>query len=116
MGTRDFTLSTLHAELDQKERDLVMREFRGGSSPVLLTTDSLARGIDIQAVDFVINCDVPDTPEVYVHQVGRAGRFGRKAAAISFVIGDEADFLTEVTEQYGPQFIELPLDFDTLLD
>merc|ERR1712151_154713 len=103
MSKCELTVSTLHADLDQRERDLVMREFRGGSSRVLLTTDSLARGIDIQAVDFVINCDVPDKPEVYVHQVGRAGRFGRKAATISLV--PDTDALAKITEEYGVQFM-----------
>merc|ERR1712061_427798 len=58
---RDFTISTMHAELDQKERDLVMREFRSGSSRVLISTDLLARGIDVQQVSLVINFDLPST-------------------------------------------------------
>merc|ERR1719454_929793 len=59
MSKRDFTVSTMHAELDQKERDLIMREFRSGSSRVLISTDLLARGIDVQQVSLVINYDLP---------------------------------------------------------
>merc|ERR1712087_30720 len=56
---RDFTISTMHAELDQKTRDLVMREFRSGSSRVLISTDLLSRGIDVQQVSLVINYELP---------------------------------------------------------
>merc|ERR1712039_852108 len=78
---RDFTISTMHAELDQKERDLVMREFRSGSSRVLISTDLLARGIDVQQVSLVINFDLPSNTENYLHRIGRSGRFGRKGVA-----------------------------------
>merc|ERR1719228_2978736 len=65
---RDFTISVMHAELDQKERDLVMREFRSGSSRVLISTDLLARGIDVQQVSLVINFDLPPNMENYLHR------------------------------------------------
>merc|ERR1711904_473204 len=86
MCKRDFTISSLHADLDQKERDLVMREFRSGSSRVLLTTSLLARGIDVQQVSIVLNYDLPSTThEEYLHQAGRCSRFGRKGVVINFV-------------------------------
>merc|ERR1712214_106051 len=69
---RDFTISTMHADLDQKERDLVMREFRSGSSRVLISTDLLARGIDVQQVSLVINYDLPAKMENYLHRIGRS--------------------------------------------
>merc|ERR1719296_507817 len=59
MAARDFTISTMHADLDQKDRDRIMREFRSGSSRVLISTDLLARGIDVQQVSLVINYDLP---------------------------------------------------------
>ena len=68
MGERDFTVSTMHAELDQKERDRIMREFRSGSSRVLISTDLLARGIDVQQVSLVINYDLPTNRESYIHR------------------------------------------------
>ena len=85
MGRRDFTISTMHADLDQKERDLIMREFRSGSSRVLISTDLLARGIDVQQVSLVMNFDLPASNENYLHRIGRSGRFGRKGVAINFV-------------------------------
>jgi translation initiation factor 4A len=90
--------------MDQQERDLIMREFRSGSSRVLITTDLLARGIDVQQVSVVINYDLPGNRENYIHRfgtsgrkgvkpayfslhfsIGRSGRFGRKGVAINFV-------------------------------
>lgn len=59
MHQRDFTVSAMHGDMDQKERDVIMREFRSGSSRVLITTDLLARGIDVQQVSLVINYDLP---------------------------------------------------------
>merc|ERR1711933_98865 len=71
---RDFTVSTMHSDLNQEERDLVMREFRSGSSRVLISTDLLARGIDVQQVSLVINYDLPSNRENYIHRIGRGGR------------------------------------------
>ncbi|KAF5895038.1 eukaryotic initiation factor 4A-I, partial [Clarias magur] len=67
MHARDFTVSALHGDMDQKERDLIMKEFRSGSSRVLITTDLLARGIDVQQVSLVINYDLPTNRENYIH-------------------------------------------------
>jgi len=75
MHARDFTCSAIHADLDQKERELIMREFRSGSSRVLITTDVLARGIDVQQVSLVINYDLPTNRENYIHRIGRGGRY-----------------------------------------
>jgi len=75
---RDFTMTPMHAELDQKEWDLVVREFRSGSSRVFLSTDVLPRGIDMQHVSLVTNFDLPQNMDTYLHRIGRSGRFGRK--------------------------------------
>merc|ERR1711935_1048838 len=66
MHERDFTVSAMHGDMDQKERDVIMREFRSGSSRVLITTDLLARGIDVQQVSLVINYDLPTNRENYI--------------------------------------------------
>ena len=89
MHQRDFTVSAMHGDMDQKERDVIMREFRSGSSRVLITTDLLARGIDVQQVSLVINYDLPTNRENYIHRIGRGGRFGRKGVAINFVTDDD---------------------------
>jgi translation initiation factor 4A len=73
-------------DLDQRERDTIMREFRSGSSRVLITTDLLARGIDVQQVSLVINYDLPTNRENYIHRIGRSGRFGRKGVSINFIV------------------------------
>merc|ERR1711976_840767 len=92
MQERDFTVSCMHGDMDQRERDIIMREFRTGSSRVLITTDLLARGIDVQQVSLVINFDLPTNRENYIHRIGRSGRFGRKGVAINFLT--EGDFVT----------------------
>jgi len=85
LTARDFTVSAMHGDMDQHQRDLIMKEFRSGSSRVLIATDLLARGIDVQQVSLVINYDLPANRENYIHRIGRGGRFGRKGVAINFV-------------------------------
>jgi len=106
---RDFTISTMHAELDQKERDLVMREFRSGSSRVLISTDLLARGIDVQQVSLVINYDLPQNMENYLHRIGRSGRFGRKGVAINFVTNNDVRAMKDIERYYHTQIEEMPM-------
>jgi len=115
MTKRDFTVSTMHAELDQKERDLIMREFRSGSSRVLISTDLLARGIDVQQVSLVINFDLPPNMENYLHRIGRSGRFGRKGVAINFVTNNDVRAMKDVERYYHTQIEEMPMDIADLI-
>jgi translation initiation factor 4A len=111
MNENDHTVSCMHADLDQKERNLIMREFRSGSSRVLISTDLLARGIDVQQVSLVINYDLPASIENYLHRIGRGGRFGRKGVAINFVVGqDDMRTLKDIEQHYNTQIDELPQD------
>ncbi|VVC24062.1 RNA helicase, DEAD-box type, Q motif,Helicase, C-terminal,ATP-dependent RNA helicase DEAD-box, conserved, partial [Cinara cedri] len=80
----NFTVSSMHGDMPQKERDAIMKEFRAGQTRVLITTDIWARGIDVQQVSLVINYDLPNNRELYIHRIGRSGRFGRKGVAINF--------------------------------
>merc|ERR1712110_1288036 len=105
----------MHAELDQKERDLVMREFRSGSSRVLISTDLLARGIDVQQVSLVINFDLPTNTENYLHRIGRSGRFGRKGAAINFVTNADVRVIKNIERFYHTQVEELPANIADLI-
>merc|ERR1711959_538670 len=116
MKKRDFTVPTMHADLSHSERQLVMREFCSGTTRVLVSTDLLARGIDVQQVSLVINYDLPRDLESYLHRIGRSGRFGRKGAAISFVTG-AADVrnLRNIERHYHTQIEELPEDFASLI-
>eukprot|EP00871_Galdieria_phlegrea_P006000 jgi/Galph1/888/GphlegSOOS_G5615.1 len=106
----DFTVSCLHGDMDQKERDVIMREFRTGSSRVLVTTDLLARGIDVQQVSLVINYDLPTNRENYIHRIGRSGRFGRKGVAINFVTNEDLQTMKEIEEFYNTKIVDMPVD------
>merc|ERR1712007_195229 len=110
MSKRDFTVSVIHADLDQEARNLVMRQFRSGSSRVLISTDLLARGIDVQQVSLVINYDLPHKLENYLHRIGRSGRFGRKGAAINFVTDHDVRCMRDIERHYETQIEELPAD------
>merc|ERR1711982_203475 len=115
MTERDHAVSTMHAEMTQEERNLVMREFRSGSSRVLITTDLLARGIDVQQVSLVINYDLPHKVENYLHRIGRSGRFGRKGVAINFVTDRDVRSMRDIERHYETQIEELPGDIASRL-
>jgi len=106
----------MHGEMAQLERDLVMKEFRTGCSRVLITTDLLCRGIDIQQVSLVINYDLPLNKEKYIHRIGRSGRFGRKGVAVNFVIPSDGKFLNETEKFYNTQIVEMPLDLTEIYE
>mmetsp|Transcript_8273 Transcript_8273/g.14976 ORF Transcript_8273/g.14976 Transcript_8273/m.14976 type:complete len:412 (-) Transcript_8273:155-1390(-) len=115
MQAKDFTVSCVHGDMDQKERDKIMTEFRSGSSRVLITTDLLARGIDVQQVSLVINYDLPTNRENYIHRIGRSGRFGRKGVAINFVTADDVRELREIEAFYNTTIEEMPVDVANLI-
>jgi ATP-dependent RNA helicase RhlE len=89
---------TIHGDKDQSDRPDVMKRFKKGRCSILIATDVSARGIDIPDVDFVINYDLPDKPENYVHRVGRTGRGVNKGEAISFCSTDEKDLLEDIQQ------------------
>jgi len=115
MTKKDFTVSALHGDMDQKERDLIMREFRSGSSRVLITTDLLSRGIDVQQVSLVINYDLPTNRESYIHRIGRSGRFGRKGVAINFVTNDDIRLMRDIEQFYNTTIDEMPMNVADLI-
>ena len=91
----------LHGDLTQSQRDTIMRSFRAGKTPVLVATDVAARGIDVDNIDLVINYDVPDKPEYYVHRIGRTGRAGHSGMACTLVSEQDAPRLTTIKRQYN---------------
>jgi len=115
MTQRDFTVSCMHGDMEMSERQLIMREFRSGSTRVLITTDLLARGIDVQQVSLVINYDLPTNRENYIHRIGRSGRFGRKGVAINFVSKDDVQALREIEQFYRTEVEEMPMDVSDLI-
>lgn len=115
MQQRDFTVSAMHGDMTGAERELIMREFRSGSSRVLITTDLLARGIDVQQVSLVINYDLPGNRENYIHRIGRSGRFGRKGVSINFVTNDDVRAMREIEAFYNTSIEEMPMDVADLI-
>ena len=115
MKERDFPISSTHADSSQAERDITMTEFRSGSTRVLITTDLLARGIDVHQVSVVINYDLPRNYEKYIHRIGRSGRFGRKGVAINFVTGDEFSILKDLEKIYNTEIFEMPSNVADLI-
>jgi len=85
LSARNHKVNRIHADRSQPQREAALREFREGHTRVLVATDIAARGLDVDAVSHVINYDVPDVPEDYVHRVGRTGRAGRQGKAITIV-------------------------------
>ena len=96
MARVDISAVTLHGAKDQTERSAVMRKFKNTNAGILIATDITARGIDVPDVDYVINYDLPDKPENYVHRVGRTGRGTRKGDAVSFCSKEEEQTLEDI--------------------
>jgi ATP-dependent RNA helicase DeaD len=89
-------VAAIHGDLPQTTRDRVMRGFRSGEVSVLVATDVVGRGIDVENISHVINYDIPDDPENYVHRIGRTGRMGKDGIAYLFVCPDQGDPLTAI--------------------
>jgi translation initiation factor 4A len=115
MTSRDFTVSIIHGDMSQEERNLCLREFRSGSSRVLISTDLLARGIDVQQVSLIINYDIPMQQENYIHRIGRSGRFGRKGVAINFVTQSDVVAVRSIESFYHTIIEELPQNIAELV-
>jgi ATP-dependent RNA helicase RhlE len=99
----------IHSDKPQKERDETMQNFRSGNLKVLIATDVSARGIDIPNVEYVINYDLPESSENYVHRVGRTGRGFQKGQALSFCSDEEKDVLTKIEENLGKPIQQLTI-------
>lgn len=111
----NFTVCGMHGEMKQQERDSIMNTFRAGAVRVLVTTDIWARGLDVHQVSLVINYDLPNNRENYIHRIGRSGRFGRKGIAINFVRNDDVRILRDIEQYYSTQIDEMPLAFEEIL-
>ena len=108
MREANFTVSCLHGDLPQRERETVMAEFRSSATRVLITTDIMGRGIDVQQVSLVVNYDLPTSREFYIHRIGRSGRFGRKGVAINFVAAEDERALRDLERHYRTRILPLP--------
>lgn len=113
---RDFCVSCLYGQMEQEERNKILDSFRSGTTRILITTDVLARGIDVQQVSLVINFDLPYEKETYIHRIGRSGRFGRKGVAINMVTPYDHGQLKEIIEYYNTQIDEMPANIAELIN
>jgi translation initiation factor 4A len=114
----NFTITTIHSNMNQSERDNIVKEFRDGNTRLLLTTDLLSRGIDIPQVNMVINYDLPPNKETYVHRIGRCGRFDKKGVAITLVKStDPCDIKTfnRMKHYYNMDIKEMPISIGQYL-
>jgi translation initiation factor 4A len=104
----EFPVGMIHGSLMTHEREEIMNKFRQGEIRILLSTDLLSRGIDIQQLSLVINYDLPIQKETYIHRIGRSGRYGRKGVAINFVTDRDLDELQTIQSFYNTKIEEMP--------
>ncbi len=110
-----FTISVIHSDLSPTEREKIMHEYRNGETRILISTDLLSRGIDVQQVSVVINYDMPNNKECYLHRIGRSGRYGRKGTAINLVTDKDSWKIEELETFYQTQIDEMPINIKELL-
>lgn len=116
LNNQGYSVSSIHGDIIQKERDEIMINFRKNTTRVLITTDLLSRGIDIQQVSLVINYDLPRDKQSYIHRIGRTGRYGRKGVAIN-LLATENDMknLYDIQKYYNTQINEMPANIESFL-
>jgi translation initiation factor 4A len=112
MRSRGFDLDFIHGDMSVSERKSRMLDFRSGKCRVLISTDLIARGIDVQQISVVINFELPVQRENYIHRIGRSGRYGRKGASINMVTEREMRAQAEIESFYGTKINVLPLDLN----
>ena len=114
MGAQGYPITCLHGELEKVERARRMEQFISGGTRVMIATDIIARGIDVQQLSLVINYELPTNTENYVHRIGRAGRYGRKGTTINLLLPEEERAMTEISSLYGMVLTQFPDDTSKL--
>jgi len=117
LNDENFATSIIYGALSVEERDQVMKNFRSGKSRILVSTDLLSRGIDVQQIAVVINYELPFDGQLdsYIHRIGRSGRFGRKGTAINFVTDRDMYKIEKIEKIYKTQILPLPNDIENIL-
>lgn len=110
----DYAVSVIHGGMTQPEREEKLKQLRLGSTRLLITTDVLARGIDVQQLSMVVNYDLPQESETYIHRIGRCGRFGRKGIAINLVNPRDAEKIKFIESYYNTNIDILPADLSQI--
>jgi len=111
LKNNDFPVLMIHGEMNSDERKEIMEKFKAGEARILISTDLLSRGIDVQQLSLVINFDLPIENETYIHRIGRSGRYGRKGIAINFMTDRDTYRLKEIEKFYNTQIQEMPHNF-----
>jgi len=113
LSGKKIDTQAIHGDMPQGKRNAVMKKLRGGHLSVLVASDLAARGLDVDDITHVINYDVPEDPEVYVHRIGRTARAGRRGHAWTFVLPDQGDLLTQIEHLTNVEITRLEYeDFD----
>jgi len=112
----NFPVSYISGDRTSQERKEIMEQFRSGTIRILLSSDLLSRGIDIQQLSLVINYDIPRDKETYIHRIGRSGRYGRKGVAINLINEREIQNLKHIELFYNTKIIEMPSNISELLN
>ena len=110
----DYSAEAIHGNLRQSKRDRVIRGFRAGKNRILVATDVAARGLDIPLIQHVINFDLPQVPEDYIHRVGRTGRAGKDGSALTFLTNNDQRTWREIQKLIDPNF-NLQKNFNSCL-
>lgn len=103
-----FPVSYIHGDMHSSEREKNLSDFKNGLTRIMLSTDLLSRGIDIQQLSLVINFDLPRNKETYIHRIGRSGRYGRKGTAINFITNEDIEHMREIQKFYNTKIDEMP--------
>ena len=115
MKERKCTVCSIHGDMEMRDRELIMRQFRNGESRILITTDRLARGIDVQQVSLVINYDLPPNRENYIHRISESSRFGRKGVSVNLITEEDLSDLKDIEKFYDTQIEEMPDNIANLI-
>ena len=113
---KKYPVDFIHGEISKDERERKILDFKNGKIRLLLSTDLLARGIDIQQLNLVINFDIPRSKETYIHRIGRSGRYGRKGVAINLVNHREISSINEIEEYYKIKINDLPQNINEIFN
>jgi superfamily II DNA/RNA helicase len=108
LRARDFPVSEIHSDMDQHERMSILCAFRRGESRVLVATDIIARGIDVQQISVVVNFELPPDHAFYIHRIGRSARHGRRGVAINLIAGRDVDTIADLEQLYVTDIKEMP--------
>ena len=115
MRDQNFTVGCISGSMTTEERNDIMTSFRSGELRVLISTDLLSRGIDVQQVSLIVNYDMPFEKETYVHRIGRSGRFGRKGVAINLIGQKDYKNFKKIIDHYETTIEELPSNISNLI-